>query len=62
MEDNRDEKAGPGLDRRKFLGALGATAAAGIFVESGGGALKAPAKTLRLRYRSTRIHTATSAP
>ena len=37
MEDDRDEQARSGLDRRKFLGALGATAAAGVFVELGGG-------------------------
>ena len=38
MEDHRDDNARSGLDRRKFLGALGATAAAGVFLESGGGA------------------------
>jgi len=37
MEDERDKEARSGLDRRKFLGALGATAAAGMFLESGGG-------------------------
>jgi arylsulfatase A-like enzyme len=36
MEDNRDDKARSALDRRKFLGALGATAAAGVFLKSGG--------------------------
>jgi S-formylglutathione hydrolase FrmB len=54
MEDNRDDNARSGLDRRKFLGALGATAAAGVFLESGG-ALKAPAHH---RRSFTRIRSA----
>jgi len=37
MDDKRDEKQPEGLDRRKFLGALGASAAAGVFLDSGGG-------------------------
>jgi arylsulfatase A-like enzyme len=41
MDDKRDEKQPEGLDRRKFLGALGASAAAGVFLDSGGGGAKA---------------------
>jgi len=37
MADHPDEQVRPGLDRRKFLGALGAAAAAGVFLESVGG-------------------------
>jgi len=46
MEDERDDQTWPGLDRRKFLGAFGATAAAGVFLESGGG---------RVQHRPERI-------
>jgi hypothetical protein len=37
MDNKQDQKPPEGLDRRKFLGALGASAAAGVFLDSGGG-------------------------
>ena len=41
MDEKRDEQKEGGLDRRRFIGALGAAAAAGAFVVRGGGGAKA---------------------
>ncbi len=41
MHERQDEQSGAGLNRRKFLGALGAAAAAGAILQRGGGNARA---------------------
>lgn len=36
MDEKRDEQKSAGVNRRRFIGALGAAAAAGAFLEHGG--------------------------
>jgi hypothetical protein len=38
MDDKRDDQKETGVNRRRFIGALGAAAAAGAFLDRGGGA------------------------
>ena len=45
MEDKPDEQKPAGLNRRRFIGALGAAAAAGAFLERGGGDAKGSSST-----------------
>jgi hypothetical protein len=45
MEEMRDERKETGLNRRRFIGALGAAATAGAILQTTGGGAKGAATT-----------------